>query len=103
MAKGSEDWVHERTFGGSKGHFWWRLDDAGTVSILLVYGSTAGRKQQIARAFRREELGQILDFMADGEWHPCMARTTSLKAKTLRLPDLLQYAQNANFPEPKFL
>ena len=26
-----------------------------------------------------------------------------LKAKTLQQPDLLRYAQNANFPEPKFL
>ena len=80
MAKASGDWVHERTLGYHSNHFWWRLDAPGAVSVLLVRTNNAGRKQQVVRAFSGDGLEQLLGFMADGQWHPTAACTSTLKA-----------------------
>ena len=80
MAKSSGDWVHERTLGYHASSFWWRVDPDGAVSILLVHANKAGYKQQIARAFSRDGLEQLLGFMDDGQWHPTAASTSALKS-----------------------
>ncbi len=78
MAKGSDEWVHEQTFGTRTADFWWLLDEGGALSILRVHMQT-GRKQRVVRAFGRDELAQIVGFLADGAWHPPAADASLLK------------------------
>ena len=80
MAKAPGQWVHERTLGGHGTGFWWRLDHAGSLAILVVHATKAGRKQQVVRALARDDLTGLLHFMDDGQWHPTAASTSLLKA-----------------------
>lgn len=79
MAKQPAAWVHETTLGSRSAPFWWRLGDAGAVSIMRVLTLRASRKQKVIRAFSRDELEQLLRLMADGEWHASAAAVTTRK------------------------
>lgn len=68
MAKTPGEWIHERTLGGHRREFWWRLDAAGSL-VILARRKSGGRMGSMVRAFARDELEQLLAFMADGDWH----------------------------------
>jgi len=82
MAETPGEWIHERTLGGHRGEFWWRLTADGSLSLLLLR-STAGRLRRMVRRFSAEELEQLLGFMSDGAWH---ALVTSNRGITSKLP-----------------
>jgi len=83
MANASSEWVHERTLGGHRRDFWWRVDESGGISILVIRAKT-GRKQQIVRQFTRKELGRLVGFMADGEWHALAASPHNMASRAHR-------------------
>jgi len=83
MPKPSSEWVEHRTLGAQARRFWWRVAPDGGLSILRVLGKR-GQRRQVVRAFSRDQVAKLLDFMADGAWHPLASNPRDLKKPAKR-------------------
>lgn len=60
-------WLYETTFGGKSKRFSWKIDDESNIHIKRIFDLENGTKEvkKITTAF---ELGQLDDYMKDGNW-----------------------------------